>query len=158
MAIKINIGSLSDGSQQLDLVSDAKEAGLDESLLKEDVNIRLELTKTTHQLDIRANLRGSLNLECDRCLEEFKMPFETGFEVVFVQKSPREEEINDDYIRTYSPHMKQVDITNDIKETIILTVPMKKVPEEKPDGSCSWCGKGKDYWNGIIVSEEDLEN
>ncbi len=158
MAIKINIASLKDGSQQLDLVSDAKEIGLDETLVKDTLDINLFLTKTTHQLDIRAGIKGNLNLECDRCLEEFKKPIEAGFEVVFVQKSPREEEINDDYIRTYNPHMKQVDITNDVKETIILSIPMKKVPEEKPDGSCSWCGKGKDYWKDIIVDEEELDN
>jgi uncharacterized protein len=157
MAIKINIASLQDGSQQLDIVSDAKEIGLEEALVKDTLNIKLDLTKTTHQLDIRASISGNLDLECDRCLEEYKMPFNSGFEVVFVQKSPREEEINDDYIRTYYPHMRQVDITNDIRETIVLTVPMKKVPAEKPDGSCSWCGRGKDFWNGIIVNEEDLE-
>jgi hypothetical protein len=35
---------------------------------------------------------------------------------------------------------------------------MKKVPEEKPDGACSWCGKGKAYWNNIIADEEELKN
>lgn len=158
MAIKINIGSLKDGSQVIGMVSDAKELGLDDNLLKENINISLELTKTVHQLDVRADVKGKLNLTCDRCLEEFDKPFDTRFELVFVQQSPREEPINEDYIRTYSPHMRQVDITNDIKEMIILTVPMRKVPDEKPDGSCSWCGKGKDYWNNLIKDEEELNN
>ena len=157
MAIKINIGSLKDGNQQLELVSDTKELGLDENLLKSGLSITLDLTKTTHQLDVRARLKGELNLECDRCLDEFRKPFEADFELVFVQKSPREEVIDDDYIRSYSPHMKQVDITNDIKEIVLLSIPMKKIPEEKEDGSCSWCGKGKDYWNDIIVDEEELD-
>lgn len=158
MAIKINIGSLKDGSQQIDLISDSVEIGIDKSIIKNEINIVLELTKTTHQLDIRATVKGKLNLECDRCLEEFSKPFETKFEIVFVQKSPREEAINDDYIRTYSPHMKQVDITNDIKEMILLSVPMKKVPVENSEGICSWCGKGKDYWDNFIVDEEKLNN
>src|SRR5690349_10519630 len=105
MAIKINISSLKDGSQQLDLVSDAKEIGLENDLIKDDLSIRLNLTKTIHQLDVRAQISGSLNLECDRCLEEFKKPFDSSFELVFVQKTRREEEINEDYIRTYNPHM-----------------------------------------------------
>lgn len=158
MAIKINIGSLKDGSQKIDMVSDSKELGLEENLIKENINISLELTKTVHQLDVRADVEGKLNLTCDRCLEEFDKPFNTKFELVFVQQSPREDPINEEYIRTYSPHMRQVDITNDIKEMIILTVPMKKIPEEKPDGSCSWCGKTKQYWENIIIDEEKLNN
>ena len=158
MAIKINIGSLNDGSQVLDLISDCKEIGLDEGLLKDPLNIKLELFKTTHQLDIKTELEGTIFLVCDRCLEKFEKPFSTEFELVFVQKSPREEEINEDYIRTYSPHMKSVDITNDIKEAVILTVPMKKLPEEKSDGSCSWCGKTKEYWKEIIVDKNDDED
>jgi len=158
MAIKINIGSLKDGSQQLDLISDFKELGIDEKILKDPAEITLDLFKTVHQLDIRGKIRGTLKMECDRCLEVFEKPFDSDFELVYVQKTAREEAVDDDYIRTYNPFMKQVDITKDIKEIIILSVPMKKLPEEKENGSCSWCGRSKDYWNKIIIDEEELNN
>ncbi len=156
MAIKINISSLNEGSQTLELLSDEKEIGLAEGLLKEPLSVKLELFKTTHQLDIKSEINGTIFLECDRCLEKFEKNFLTSFELVFVQQLHREEEFNEDYIRTYSPHMKTVDITNDIKESVILTIPMKKLPVEKPDGACSWCGRSKDFWNDILVdSNED---
>lgn len=158
MAIKINIGSLNDGGQILELKTDSKELGIDEGVLDGEATLRLELFKTVHQLDIKAGISGKLKLVCDRCLEDFKSDFNTEFELVYVQKASREEEINEDYIRTYSPHMKSVDITEDIKESIILAVPMRKIPSEKPDGSCSWCGKTKEYWSSIIVDEEELED
>jgi uncharacterized protein len=158
MAIKINISSLKEGSQKLDLISDSKELGLDENFVKGLLDITLDLFKTVHQLDIRVKVLGTLNMECDRCLEIFEKKFETDFELVYVQKSAREEPVDDDYIRTYNPFMKQVDITNDIKEIIILSVPMKKLPDEKTDGSCSWCGKSKDFWSKIIIDEEELKN
>lgn len=158
MAIKINIASLKEGGQELELVSNAKEIGLDEGFIKESLLVKLELYKLVHQLDINVKISGVLKMECDRCLEAFEKPFETKFELVYVQKSPREEAIDDDYIRTYNPFMKTIDITNDIKEIVILSVPMKKLPDEKQDGSCSWCGKSKDYWNNIIIDEEELKN
>jgi hypothetical protein len=34
---------------------------------------------------------------------------------------------------------------------------MRQVPEERQDGSCSWCGKTKEYWHQFIVDEEELE-
>lgn len=157
MAIKINIGSLNDGSQELELLSTEAELVIPEGTVKDPLGIKLELFKTSHQLDIKAEINGILFLECDRCLEKFEKIFSTSFELVFVQKSPREEEINEDYIRTYSPHMKSVDITNDIKEAVILTIPMKKLPDEDRDGTCTWCGRKKDFWEGILAEKSDDE-
>lgn len=155
MAIKINIGSLNDGSQQLEMVSNSAELGLEEGVLKDPVLISLELFKTNFQLDVKTRLKGTIYLECDRCLDRFEKSFDTGFELVFVQQHSLEEAINEEYIRTYPAHMKTVDLTGDIKETILLTVPMKKLPAEKEDGSCSWCGRTKEFWNGILVDKDD---
>ncbi len=155
MAIKFNIGSLNDGSETLELISNEKELGLDEGFLKEPLSINLELFKTTHQLDLKANIKGTIFLECDRCLDRFEKKFETSFELIFVQQTHREEAFSEEEIRTYSPHMKSVDITTDIKEAVILTVPMKKLPDEKPDGSCSWCGRSKEFWKDILVEKDD---
>jgi uncharacterized metal-binding protein YceD (DUF177 family) len=155
MAIKINIGTLNEGGQQIALKSGFSELGLDENLLKGPVNILLDLYKTVHQLDLKVKVTGILMLECDRCLDAFEKNFEAEFELIFVQKNSREEEINEDNIRTYNPFMKSVDITSDIKELIILTMPMKKLPDEKPDGSCSWCGKTKEYWKSLIIEKDE---
>jgi uncharacterized protein len=155
VAIKINIGTLSEGNQQLELFSDAGEIGIDKKLLKGNLLIGIDLFKATHQLDLKVKLSGIMNLVCDRCLEVFELPFESAFEIVFVQKSEREEAINDDYIRTYSPFMKTVDITNDIREYVLLSVPMRKVPAETPEGVCTWCGKTEEYWKNLIKDEEN---
>ncbi len=155
MAIKIGISSLNEGSQVIELKSDENELLLEKGTIFGPLDINLELFKTSNQLDLKAHLSGVLLLGCDRCLDEFHKKFTTDFELVFVQKSPREEEINEDYIRTYSPHMRTIDITNDIKEAVLLIVPMKKLPEEKPDGSCSWCGRAKDFWEGILTEKNE---
>ena len=155
MAIKINIGSLNDGSQTLDIQSDEKELGLNEGFLKEPLQVKLDLFKTHHQLDIKADISGIIFLECDRCLDKFEKKFNTSFEIIFVQQTHREEAFSEEEIRTYSPHMKSIDLTTDIKEAVILTVPMKKLPDEKPDGSCSWCGRTKEFWKDILVEKDD---
>lgn len=155
MSIKINISSLKDGGQQLILESDSVELSIEENIVKGSITVLLELFKTNDQLDIRAKVKGIFGFECDRCLEIFDKPFEQGLELVYAQKSPREEEYNDDYMRTYNPNMKTIDITNDIREMVMLAVPMRRVPGEKSDGSCSWCGKTKEYWDQFIVDKEE---
>ena len=155
MAIKINIGSLRDGSQQIELTTDYKELNLEKDFLKGNVSITLDLYKSVHQLDVKVKTTGILNFECDRCLENFEKPFDASFEMVYVQKSLRESEIDEEFIRSYEPSMQTIDLTNDIRETVILSVPMRKVPDEKSDGSCSWCGRSNEYWNGILIEKDD---
>ena len=155
MAIKINIGTLNDGAQQLEFISDSKEIGFDKELLKDKLLISIDLFKAAHQLDLRIKLTGIMRLACDRCLEIYEMPFEKDFELVLVQKAQREEAYSDDYIRTYSSFMQTVDITNDIKEYFLLAIPMRKVPPETDAGVCTWCGKTKEYWQSLINSPAD---
>lgn len=154
MAIKINIGTLSEGSHNLELVSDAKELGLQDGLLKDRLKISIDLFKTAHQTDLKINLEGIMTFPCDRCLETYEMPLDRNFEMVFVQKSEREEAYSDDYIRTYTQFMKTVDITNDIREFVLLSIPMRKVPEETAEGVCTWCSKSKEYWNKLMKPNE----
>jgi uncharacterized metal-binding protein YceD (DUF177 family) len=155
MAIKINIGSLNDGSQVLELKSSEKELGIEEGFIKEPVSVKLELFKTTHQLDLKAEISGIIFLLCDRCLDRFEKKFTTSFQLIFVQQTHREEAFSEEDIRSYSSHMKSVDITTDIREAVILTVPMRKLPDENPDGACSWCGRSKEFWKDILVEKKD---
>ena len=157
MSIKINIGSLNDGGQQLLLEADTKELGLEDNLVNGNVSVLLDLFKTNNQLSVKAKISGLFAFECDRCLDLYEKSFEQELEIVYVMKSPREEPVNDDYYRTYFPHMRVIDITNDIKEMVVLAVPMRHVPHAKEDGSCSWCGKSKEYWHQYIVDEEELD-
>ena len=154
MAIKINLGTLKEGSQVLDFESDNKEIGLDEKFLKDKLNISIDLSKVTHQIDMKIFLRGIINLTCDRCLEVFEKDLNTSFELVFVQKSHRESSFDDGYVKTFNPFMKTIDVTGDIREYILLSIPMKHLPPENPDGSCSWCGKSKEYWKKFIKEDE----
>jgi uncharacterized metal-binding protein YceD (DUF177 family) len=154
MAIKINLASLGEGSELFDFIAGPKELGLDDNLIKDKLFITADVFKVSNQVDMRINIKGKFRLACDMCLDEFEKPFEKEFELVYVQKSQREEILDNDYIKTYNPFMKTIDITEDVREYTLLAVPMKKLPEENTDGTCSWCGKTKEYWNSYIKKEE----
>lgn len=157
MAIKINIAALTEGEQRLDIITDALELGVEKSLIHGKLLLGLELYKTNNQLDVKATINGFFNFACDRCLEIFEYPLNTTFELVFVQKSQREQDIEDDYVKPYSPFMKSIDITNDVREFVLLAVPMKKIPSEA-DEKCTWCGRNIEVWNNPVIDQNNLEN
>jgi uncharacterized protein len=155
MAIKINIGTLNDGSHNLEMNADYREIGLDKNIIKDNLAISLDLFKTSNQVDVRIKLSGKFILVCDRCIEEYEHPFEKDFELVYIQQSARDDKIDDDYVKSYSPSMKTIDITDDIRQFVLLTIPMRHIPLMKDDGICSWCGKTKEYWEQFLKKEED---
>jgi uncharacterized metal-binding protein YceD (DUF177 family) len=157
MAIRIPLGQIKDGLNEFDFIADPAEAGFEENFLKEKLNIYISVEKISNQLDLTVKLSGKMALECDRCLEMYDRNFFNDFELVYITKSPDEKIEDDDYIRQYVPHMKYIDITKDIRDFTSLAIPMRKVPEEKPDGSCSWCGRKKEYWDSFIVHSSDSE-
>lgn len=150
MAIRINTGTLKDGDQTLDFIIKAGEIGLEDKLIRDKLYISVDLFKVSHQIDLKISISCILNLTCDRCLEIFEKELNSEFELVFVQKSARESSFDDGYVRTFSPYMQTIDITEDIREFVLLSIPMKHLPVERDDGSCSWCGKSKEYWKDLI--------
>jgi uncharacterized protein len=154
MSIRFNIGGLKDGEHELEIVSNNEELGLN-NVLGSGLKIKAVFFKLHNMLDLKISLDGELLLECDRCIEEYRQPFHTDFELVFVQKSEYDIKPTDENYRIYNPSMKTVDITPDVKEYVMLSVPMKKIPVQNPDGSCSKCGKTQEYWKQYISEKQE---
>jgi len=150
MSVKINIAELRAGDQRFEIVTNAVELGLDKNLLKGSINVEIDVFKAPAQLDFNVHIQGILNLCCDRCLEDYDQPFNTDFELVYIQKSNGEVKSDDGYINLYTPFTRCIDITNDLREYILLAVPMRKVPKEI-NGKCSWCCKSNEMWNTDII-------
>jgi DUF177 domain-containing protein len=150
MAVKIDLGQLREGNQQLDIITNSKELGLDEKLIKGKLDVAVDIFKAPNQLDLSVNVTGLLRLACDRCLEEFEQRFESEFELVYVQKPAEGVNLQDDYIKVYNAFTKSIDITEDLKEYVLLAIPMRKVPAEIND-KCSWCGRSNEMWNSDIL-------
>jgi uncharacterized protein len=149
MAIRIPLGHVKPGLNEFTLSAAPTELGLEGDLIKDALELSIKIEKVSSQLDLEVTIKGTLNLECDRCLEYFAKEFTNTFELVYVINEYGEM-ADDDYVRPYSPHMRYIDITKDVKDYTELTVPMRKVPEEKTDGACSWCDKTKEYWIEIF--------
>ncbi len=157
MAIRISLGQVKDGLNEFEFHAASDEVGLNSELLKDGIDLRIIVEKVSNQLDLDIEIKGTMRLECDRCLDMFDKEFVNKFELVYVVNEFEGKIENDDYVRPYSAHMRYIDITKDVKDFVDLSVPMRKVPYENPDGSCTVCGKTKEYWNSFIVDKDKEE-
>ncbi len=92
--------------------------------LREPVTVEANIHLVERELVVRADIQVALQMTCARCLEEFTLA------------------VQHDGIFTYAVGSKDVvDITDDVRQEIILEYPMVPICRTDCKGLCSACGQ-----------------
>ncbi len=92
---------------------------------KEPVRVRVAVSLVGHTIVVQGKLETTVELECNRCLKRFEYPVVVGEYVYTAEVKPDE----------------TVDLTESIREDIILSVPMKRLCSPECKGLCPVCGQ-----------------
>lgn len=111
-------------------------------------NVRVELRRLESMLDMEVQIVGSVVTPCDRCLEDCEIP--VAFEGNLVVKFSDEVREYDGEVMWLSPAEDEVDLTQYVYESIVLSLPYQRV---HPDGACD-AGMMRRF---RIVSSEELD-
>lgn len=122
---------LSEGKHQFDFtVDDRFFAEFETSEVKKgELKIRVELEKRSTYLSLTFSISGTVELVCDRCLENFIFPVESNRKLL-VKFSEKQVEDEAELIYLH-PNDFQVEIAQYIYEFVILSLPIRRV---HPDG------------------------
>ncbi|MEX0747855.1 MAG: DUF177 domain-containing protein [Rhodothermales bacterium] len=124
---RINISSLRPGVHTFEFEPPAEELELDPSKFKE---VRIEARLDTQEDRILAILNASATatLECDRTLRLFDQEIAGSFHVLFGSSSLVGGEGGAfDEIRLLEPGEQEIDLTNVVRDTLLLAVPQRCV-------------------------------
>jgi uncharacterized protein len=145
--LKVELRSL----EQEDLVLEEKDWAqalgieLTPNLCREPLEIYCELSKSGDLILAKGWVQGKMLLECDRCLREFENPFKSYFEVHY-RSRPVEEFCEEDgppegqfEVVYYEGDI--VDIADQIRQTVLLSVPMRALCRDDCRGLCGGCGR-----------------
>jgi uncharacterized metal-binding protein YceD (DUF177 family) len=122
---------LSEGKHQFDFTADDRFFAEFETseVEKGELMIQVELEKRSTYLSLTFSIKGTVELVCDRCLENFNYPLESNRKLL-VKFS--EKQIEDEAELIYlHPNDFQVEIAQYIYEFVILSLPIRRV---HPDG------------------------
>lgn len=97
------------------------------------------LNKLHDQLILSVNSIFKAKFECDRCANEFRTKINSDYKMVYLMnEEPKEtSSLNVSYL---SRDAIKIDLTNDVREFALLSVPMKKLCTEDCKGLCPKCG------------------
>ncbi len=121
------------------------EMGGQEYLFEKPFTGEAEVWNAGDRLLVKVELSGEVRLQCSRCLTQFTEPMEISFEEEFVEGDPNEghteEDEEDESGRTVSFYQgDEIDLTDPMRENILLELPMKPLCDEDCEGLCPTCG------------------
>ena len=90
-----------------------------------NAEVKMLLFKTENMYDLSFELKGTVSLICDVCLDEFDMPLNGKFHLII--KNSEVENYSDDEIIYITPNLLEYDLKQYLFESLIISLPIKKV-------------------------------
>jgi len=132
---KIAFRGLEDGNYEFKLMIDKGFIELFEIEQIDDLDIAvcIAMIKRDTMLEMQIDGKGTVTVDCDRCLEAFKMT--TSFENKLIVKTnvPKTEMIDESLIHL-SAKSDTLDLSQYLYESLMISLPIKKV---HPDNKCN---------------------
>jgi len=98
----------------------------------------------TGRYRVAGRLTGELELACSRCLEPFRLPVATEFDLRYVPRVENagdgEREVEEDDLSTAFYDGDEIDLSQLITEQFQLALPMKPLCRDDCKGLCPHCG------------------
>jgi len=141
--MKIKLGTLHDGVNELKREALASELGLEEDektvlWFPEKILSDIEVQKLSDRYYIKTKLFTTAHFYCDRCLDNFNQDLKSSFRLYYLKSV--EAEASDSNYRFLPGNAHEIDLTEDVVENLLLAVPMKKLCKESCEGLCPDCG------------------
>lgn len=125
-------------------------------IINGSVEFNVTVTNTGQVLLAKGMIIGNVQLQCGRCLEDFQLMIKATFDEQYCQESDLEQ-IDQAGITTDDCHIYTGDIinfTDQVLETITLSIPMKPVCQDSCRGICPSCGQNLNISDCHCKNEE----
>lgn len=141
--MKIDLRILEEGVNALSWDETPEDLGLKE-LAQEfsgPIHTELNVVKISESLTASGSSAFSLTHECVRCLERFEESFRAQYQFIFQTGEPSSpDETEDDTIVWIEEEAGLFDLAEDVRDFIVLEIPMNPVCKEACKGLCTTCG------------------
>ena len=137
--MKIQVGGLSDGIHQYHFQVGASELGLGKEFMH-DVFIDATLDKTGNQFLLKATMRAAGTFDCDRCITQFERIMDSSYQMCYVTEGSEHGLPDPAEMQVIPAGLNVIDIAEDVRQTILLSVPLKLLCSDSCEGLCPHCG------------------
>jgi DUF177 domain-containing protein len=108
------------------------------------IEVSGRVSRGPEKIRVKGRVKGSVQVECDRCLRETELPIDLEFDLEYVTES--------EYNRLHAAELLEedltlsvfdggvIDIDEIVREQVLLAVPSQVLCDENCKGLCEKCG------------------
>jgi uncharacterized protein len=137
--MKIQIAGLSEGVHDFHFREPVADVGLGEEF-RGDVDVSVILERTGRQLFMKAEVSATGWFTCDRCTELFSMPLRAKYRMYYVWDEGDADLYDPSEVQVIPAGLPLIDLADDVRQTVMLTVPLKLLCKDECKGLCPHCG------------------
>lgn len=139
--MKIKISTLNKGFNHLTEMVEPSSVDLDTNRFNMPIDVRCDIEMLPGK--IKANIETLLTgiFQCDRCLDDYSGSFSGTSEITFIKRdTPLPGEMPGDNLRSFVQGQNELDISTEIRDSVLLSLPMQCLCKEDCRGICQRCG------------------
>jgi len=137
--MKIPVGGLSEGVYSYHFDENASAIGLGSEF--SDIHVDARLAKMDDQFHLHVDIQTTARCTCDRCLVEFTKKLVPGYEMHYLFEEADAGRFDPAEVQVIAPGASSIDLAEDVRQTILVSLPLKLVCREACKGLCPTCGK-----------------
>jgi uncharacterized protein len=135
--IEIRLAGLSEGSHEFDFTvttADFGDPALSKAGFSKDISVKVTAEKLVGEMIVTLKTVATAELICDLCLAPITTELIGSYRVYYgyEQVAESEDERDEEY-RLIDGNTLSLDLTEDVRETLLLSVPMKVTCTDNPD-------------------------
>jgi uncharacterized protein len=137
--MKIQVGGLADGIYTYTLSEDASTLELRDQF-QDQITANVTVEKIGSQVLLSAQLAALGSFQCDRCLTPFLLPLAPSYRMHYLPEGSEKSSIDPSELQIVPPGFSVIDMSEDVRQTVLLSIPLKLLCMENCKGLCPHCG------------------
>ena len=138
--LKLAIAHLPEGHSRLEQCVQPNDVGLTgNEEFRDPIEVVLDIEKVGNDFFVDLASSTQTRLICDRCLEPFTAALAEKSKII-LSPDVKLDETDEEEVFAIEENTKEVDITNSVRQALLLGLPFKRLCHDDCKGLCPTCG------------------
>ena len=138
--MRIQITGLSEGIHDYHFETTSSDLALGDQFAG-PVIVDTKLDKSGRQILLRATIAATSSVQCDRCATPFTKDLAPSYQMYYVWDEPDADALDPSEVQVIPAGLSAITLDEDVRQTILLALPLKILCREDCKGLCPQCGK-----------------